>query len=66
MDNKDKICGCCKQNKPLEHFQKVTKRISYDVGSEDGYMYYVKEMKLCIGCRDVLYATNKRFRKRKY
>ena len=62
-----KICTVCKKTKPFNHFQQIIKRRTYAPGTEDdGYEYYAKETKICIGCRDVNNATNKRYRRRKY
>ena len=62
-----KICVYCKNNKPLEMFQKIIKRKTYGLDcDDDGYVYYVKELKICSQCRLTQYEHTKRYRKRKY
>lgn len=60
-------CNLCKNTKPDDHFIRIIKRRTYDVGSDkDGYEYYMKPTINCISCRDRQYETCKRYRRRKY
>lgn len=63
-----KTCSRCRITKPFQHFQLIIQRQTYAPGTEDddGYEYFIKETKACMACRERTYASNIRFRRRKY
>ena len=66
MNIKSKQCTFCKLEKPLHHFEKVIKRLTYAPDcDEDGYEYYLKKCKTCIQCRDILLERANRHKLKK-
>jgi hypothetical protein len=66
MNIKTEECTLCKQQKPLHHYEKVIKRLTYAPDcDENGYEYYLKKCKTCIQCRDILLERANRHKLKK-
>lgn len=65
--NQTKYCEGCRMIKPINLFQKIITRQTYDIGCDaDGYIHYMKETKNCIYCLERQFQANIRCRKRKF